>query len=205
MRRVLFCGLLCGSALMLPAAASAQAAALPGVTVEAASPALIERVRSVVTNSAGQYRILDLRPGTYDVTFTMTGFKSTRRSGIVLEGSFTAPVNADLELGALEETVTVTGESPVVDVVGNRQSVVVNRDMLDAIPTSSRSLQARANLIPGTTVTAVGSGQTAMTVHGSRFNDQVVMVGRHPHQPVGRGRPVQRHLPQRRHGTGNCL
>ena len=94
----------------------------------------------------------------------------------MLEGSFTAPVNADLELGALEETVTVTGESPVVDVVSNRQAVVVNREMLDAIPTATRSLQARANLIPGTTVTAVGSGQTAMTVHGSRFNDQVVMV-----------------------------
>ena len=188
MRRLAVClGLLCGAAIMMPATAHAQAAisgvvrdssgaALPGVTVEAASPALIERVRSVVTDSAGQYRILDLRPGTYDVTFAMTGFKTIRRSGIVLEGNFNAPVNADLELGALAETVTVTGESPMVDVASNKQTVVVNREMLDAIPTSSRSLQARANLIPGTTVTAVGSGQTAMTVHGSRFNDQVVMV-----------------------------
>ena len=100
--------------------------------------------------------------------------RSSRR--ILLEGNFTAPVNADLDIGALEETVTVTGESPVVDVVNNRQAVVVNREMLDAIPTATRSLQARANLIPGTTVTAVGSGQTAMTVYGSRFNDQVVMV-----------------------------
>jgi hypothetical protein len=188
MRRVLVSLVLLYAALLcVPETASAQAAisgvvrdasgaALPGVTVEAASPALIERTRTVVTDSAGQYRIVDLRPGTYSVTFTLSGFKSSRREGSVLEGSFTAPVSAELGLGALEETVTVTGESPVVDVVGNRQAVVVNREMLDAIPTATRSLQARANLIPGTTVTAVGSGQTAMTVHGSRFNDQVVMV-----------------------------
>jgi hypothetical protein len=154
----------------------ASGAALPGVTVEAASPALIERVRTTTTDGSGAYRIQDLRPGTYTVTFSIAGFKTVRREGIILEGSFNAPVSAALDLGALEETVTVTGESPVVDVVNNKQSVVVNRDMLDAIPTTTRSLQARANLIPGTTVTAVGSGQTAMTVHGSRFNDQVVMV-----------------------------
>jgi hypothetical protein len=188
MRRVLLCAAsLCVAVLLLPATASAQAAisgvvkdssgaALPGVTVEAASPALIERVRSVVTDSAGQYRILELRPGTYSVTFTMSGFKTIRREGILLEGNFTAPVNADLQLGALEETITVTGESPVVDVVSNRQTVVVNREMLDAIPTSTRSLQARANLIPGTTVTPVGSGQTSMTIYGSSSADQVVMV-----------------------------
>ena len=151
-------------------------ATLPGVTVEAASPSLIERVRSVVTDGAGQYRIIDLSPGTYGVTFTLAGFKPMRRAGIVLEGNFTAPVNADLEVGSLNETITVTGETPVVDVVSNRATVVVNRDMLDAIPTPSRSLQARANLIPGTTVTAVGSGQTSMTIYGSQAADQVVMV-----------------------------
>lgn len=188
MRRLLLSvATVCAAALLVPATASAQAAisgvvkdssgaALPGVTVEAASPALIERVRTVVTDAAGQYRILDLSPGTYDVTFTMSGFKTVRRPGIILEGTFNAPVSADLELGALEETITVTGESPVVDVVSNRQSVVVNRDMLDAIPTSTRSLQARANLIPGTTVTPVGSGQTSMTIYGSQAADQVVMV-----------------------------
>ena len=113
MRRVLICAaFVCAAALCLPTSANAQAAiagvvkdssgaALPGVTVEAASPALIERVRSVTTDASGQYRIVDLRPGTYTVTFTMSGFKSVRREGIVLEGSFTAPVNADLDLGAL--------------------------------------------------------------------------------------------------------
>ena len=106
----------------------------------------------------------------------MSGFKTVRRSGIILEGNFIAPVSADLQIGALEETVTVTGESPIVDVNSNRTTVVVNRDMLDAIPTGTRSLQARANLIPGTTVTPVGSGQTSMTVNGSRSEDSVVMV-----------------------------
>jgi hypothetical protein len=173
--------------LVLPPEVHAQAAiagvvkdgtgaSLPGVTVEASSPALIERVRSVVTDGAGQYRIIDLSPGTYTVTFTITGFKPIRRAGIVLEGNFTAPVNADLDVGNLNETITVTGETPVVDVVSNRATVVVNRDMMDAIPTATRSLQARAYLIPGTTVTAVGSGQTSMTIYGSQAADQVVMV-----------------------------
>ena len=173
--------------LVLPSDVHAQAAiagvvkdgtgaALPGVTVEASSPALIERARTVVTDGAGQYRIIDLSPGIYDVTFTITGFKPIRRAGIVLEGNFTAPVNVELEVGNVNETVTVTGESPVVDVVSNRATVVVNRDMMDAIPTATRSLQARAYLIPGTMVTPVGSGQTSMTIYGSQAADQVVMV-----------------------------
>ena len=188
MRRFISSAVIFGVWLFLvPSPANAQAAlagtvrdgsgaALPGASVEAASSSLIEKVRSVAADSSGQYRIVDLPPGTYTVTFALPGFKTVRREGIVLEGSFTAPVSADLEVGALEETVTVTGETPVVDVTGNRLAVVINRDMLDAIPTSTRSLQARANLIPGTTVTAVGSGQTSMTIYGSQAADQVVMV-----------------------------
>jgi hypothetical protein len=174
-------------ALVLPSTVHAQAAiagvvkdstgaALPGVTVEAASPALIERVRSVISDGAGQYRIIDLSPGVYDVTFTLTGFKPIRRAGVVLEGNFTAPVSVQLEVGNLNETVTVSGESPVVDVVSNRATVVVNREMMDALPTGTRSLQARAYLIPGTMVTPVGSGQTSMTIYGSSSADAVVMV-----------------------------
>src|SRR6185295_10571073 len=113
--------------LLLPAAAYAQAAitgvvrdtsgaVLPGVTVEAASPVLIEQVRSVVSDDTGQYRIVDLRPGTYSVTFTLPGFSTVRREGIELSGTFVATVNGDLKVGALEETVTVTGETPIVDV-----------------------------------------------------------------------------------------
>src|SRR5262245_53480033 len=91
-------------------------AVLPGVTVEAASPALIEKTRSVVTDGSGQYNIVDLRPGTYTVTFTLPGFSVVKREGVELAGGFTATVNADLRVGTLEETVTVTGESPVVDI-----------------------------------------------------------------------------------------
>src|SRR5216117_4057307 len=93
-------------------------AVLPGVTVEAASPALIEKVRSVVSDGTGQYRILDLRHGSYTVTFTLTGFSTVKREGIELTGSFTATVNADMRVGAVEETVTVTGETPIVDIQG---------------------------------------------------------------------------------------
>src|SRR5256886_16331397 len=82
-------------------------AVLPGVTVEAASPALIEKVRSVVTDGTGQYQIVNLVPGTYTVSFTLPGFNTVKREGIVLSGSFTAKIDADLRVGALEETITV--------------------------------------------------------------------------------------------------
>ena len=91
-------------------------AVLPGVTVEATSPVLIEKVRSASTDDTGQYRIIELRPGTYTVTFTLPGFTTVKREGLVLPAEFVATVNADLRVGGLEETVTVTGESPVVDV-----------------------------------------------------------------------------------------
>src|SRR5215468_6437885 len=94
----------------------ASGAVLPGVTVEAASPALIEKTRTAVTDGSGQFRVVDLRPGTYTVTFTLPGFSTVRREGIVLTGSFVATVNADLRVGTVEETITVTGESPIVDV-----------------------------------------------------------------------------------------
>src|SRR6201988_2666281 len=90
-------------------------AVLPGVTVEAARPALIEKVRSAVTDSTGQYRIENLRPGSYGVTFTLPGFSTVKREGIELTGSFVATVNTDLRVGAVEETITVSGATPVVD------------------------------------------------------------------------------------------
>ena len=127
--------------LLLPSAAYAQAAitgvvrdasggVLPGVTVEAASPALIEKVRSVVTDDTGQYRIVDLRPGTYTVTFALPGFNAVKREGIELSGNFVATVNADLRVGTLEETITVTGESPIVDVQSARTQQIIDRDVL---------------------------------------------------------------------------
>src|SRR4051812_43833848 len=121
---VRFAWLLFAGCMLLPATAWAQAdtgniagvvrdtsgAVMPGVTVEAASPALIEKVRAVITDNQGLYRIVDLRPGTYSVTFTLPGFSSVRREGVALSTGFTANVNAELKVGSLEETITVSGE-----------------------------------------------------------------------------------------------
>src|SRR5678809_671860 len=114
-----------GVLLLVPSAVLAQAsitgvvkdtsgAVLPGVTVEAASPALIEKTRTATTDESGRYRIVDLRAGTYTVTFTLTGFSPVKRDGVELTGTFTATIDADLKVGTLEETVTVTGQSPIV-------------------------------------------------------------------------------------------
>ena len=123
-------------------------AVLPGVTVEASSPALIERVRTVVTDATGQYRIVDLRPGRYIVTFTLPGFSTVRREGLELSGTFTATIDAALSVGALEEAVTVTGESPIVNTASARREQVVNRELLTAIP-SARTYQTLIGLAPG--------------------------------------------------------
>lgn len=171
----------------LPALASAQSsitgsvrdasgAVLPGVTVEASSPALIEKTRSAVTDGAGQYRIVSLPPGTYDIVFSLSGFRTVRREGIVLQGNFAAQINSELQVGALEESITVTGESPIVDVVNNRSQFVANRDILDAIPTPIRNTPLRALLLPGTAVTPFVLGQYTMSVHGSNPSDTVIAI-----------------------------
>src|SRR3954453_14431950 len=108
---------------------------LPGVTVEASSAALIEGSRAAVTDNAGGYRIENLRPGEYVVTFALTGFRTVKREGIILPASFTATVNVDLSVGQLEESITVTGESPLVDVRGSVSQSVMSRATLDTIPT----------------------------------------------------------------------
>src|SRR5262245_15417790 len=108
----------------------ASAAVLPGVTVEASSPVLIEKTRTVVSDGTGQYRITDLLPGTYTVTFTLTGFSTVRREGIEVSGSGVITVNADLRVGALEETLTVTGQSPIVDTQSVRREVVLTNETL---------------------------------------------------------------------------
>jgi hypothetical protein len=173
--------------VLLPGAAFAQAtiagvvkdssgAILPGVTVETFSASLIERSRAVVTDGAGQYRIVDLPPGTYDVVFSLAGFKTIRREGIVLQGTFTAQVNGDLQVGALEETITVSGAPPTVDVISNTAQFVVDRDILDAIPTPVRNTPLRALLLPGTSVTPFVLGQYTMSVHGSASSDTVIAI-----------------------------
>src|SRR5438876_2269826 len=153
-------------------------AVMPGVTVEAASPALIERVRSVTTDAQGLYRIVDLRPGVYTVTFTLPGFGTFRRDGIELTTGFTATVNGDLKVGTVEETVTVTGESPVVDVQNVQQQTTITRATLDAIPTSRRPAQLLTIIVGadagGTNfhdVGGVGSDRGFFGVHGQRADD----------------------------------
>ena len=126
-----------------------SAAVLPGVTVEAASPALIEKVRTGVTDTEGRYNIVDLRPGTYTVTFTLPGFRAFRREGIVLTAGFAATVDAQLQLGALEETITVTGEAPLVDTQSARRQTVISDELLDVLPTSTKNWSALATLTPG--------------------------------------------------------
>ena len=124
-------------------------AVLPGVSVEAASPVLIERVRAAVTDGQGRFNITELRPGLYTVTFTLPGFATVIREGIELTSGFTASVNVELRVGALEETVTVTGASPLVDTQNVRQQTVVQREAIDALPIGQGSTSSFVSLIPG--------------------------------------------------------
>jgi hypothetical protein len=147
---------------------------MPGVTVEASSPALIEKVRSVVSDAEGQYKIVDLRPGTYTVTFTLPGFSTVKREGIEISAGFTATINADLKVGGLEETITVSGQSPVVDTQNVVQQKVITREILDSVPTSRSNYAAltpgasRSTDVGGSNGTDAGS---TFTIHGSRAGD----------------------------------
>jgi carboxypeptidase family protein len=182
--------------ILLPTAAWAQTAStgsiagvardttgavLPGVTVEAASPALIEKVRSAVTDGQGQYRVVDLRPGVYTVTFALTGFSTVIRDGIELQAGFTAPVNAELRVSNVKETITVTGQSPVVDVQNVSTQRVLTREVIDTIPTG-KVIFNMAALVPGMVLTGngaaandvgglAGMGSIRMSIHGGVFGD----------------------------------
>src|SRR5438094_1593285 len=146
--------------LLPPAAAGAQVnatiagvvkdtsgAVMPGVTVEATSPALIEKVRAGVTDDQGQFKIVDLRPGAYIVTFSLPGFSTVKREGLELTTAFTTTVNAELKVGTLTETVTVSGASPVVDTQNVQTRTVFTRESLDSLPTD-RALPGYAALTP---------------------------------------------------------
>src|ERR671919_2207002 len=163
---------------LLPAAAWAQSSitgvvrdtsggVLPGVTVEASSPALIAGSSTTVTDDQGLYRIVDLRPGPYTVTFTLPGFSTVRREGIELRAEFTATVNADMAVGAIEETLTVTGEAPIVDTRSSRAQVQFERDTLEALPGAGR-LTTLSAVLPVATVTQEnnsGLGGTSDPTH----------------------------------------
>jgi len=197
-QRILSLFVLGVAGVLLPATAQAQAsiagavtdasgAVLPGVTVEASSPALIEGTRTVVSDGSGRYRVESLRPGPYVVTFMLAGFATVRREGIEVVGTATATVNAELRVGALNETVTVTGAAPTVDTRGIRQERVIDRELLDALP-FGRTPQTAALMTPGasavstfgaieiggTNIIMTGGGLTS--VHGSRGGDSRVAI-----------------------------
>jgi hypothetical protein len=196
--------LVAGLLLAFPAGALAQAvisgsvkdssgAVLPGVTVEAASPALIEKVRTAVSDGNGVYRIEDLRPGTYSVTFTLPGFKTYKREGIVLTGSFTASVDGDMAVGGLEETVTVTGESPIVDVQSAKHEQTITNEVLKSIPTV-RSYNAMVVVVPGVVTnlndTVTGTATTQFPIHGGRNNEgRMTIDGLNVGNPPGGNQP----------------
>ena len=156
----------------------ASGAVLPGVTVEAASPALIEKVRSAVTDGQGVYRVIDLRPGTYSVTFTLAGFNTLRRENVELTTGFTATVNGDLTVGNLAETVTVSGATPVVDTQNVSQQRTFSRELLDAVPTA-KSMLGIASLMPSVVEPpnaqdvggSKGERSVRLSVHGSKTYD----------------------------------
>jgi Carboxypeptidase regulatory-like domain len=157
-----------GAVAVLPDAASAQSAIAgvvrdasggvpPGVNVEASSEVLIEKTRSVVTDGAGQYKIVDLRPGTYIVTFTLPGFTTIKRENVQLPAEFTSTINAEMKVGTIEESITVSAESPVVDVTTAVHTQVLSREAIDSIPTG-RTIQGMGQLIVGISLNLPDTG-----------------------------------------------
>jgi hypothetical protein len=156
-------------------------AVLPGVSVEASSPVLIEKTRSAVTGSSGQYEIVDLRPGTYTVTFMLSGFSVVKREGVEVSGAGVITINADLRVGAIAETITVTGETPVVDTQSTRRQSVLSSEIINALP-ASRSYGAYLTAIPSMQVGLGGMSaltdpqMTFFTAYGGRPNEGRVTI-----------------------------
>lgn len=181
------------SIVSVPAIAAAQGtltgtvrdtsgAVLPGATVEASSEALIEKTRSAITDDTGQFRIVDLRPGTYSLTFTLEGFNAVRRDGIELSGDATLTVSAELRVGSIQETVSVTAESPIVDVQSVRRQVTVSNEVISSLP-AARSYAGVMMLIPATTIQAGGNldiqvtpGMLVFGGMGGRNNEARIQV-----------------------------
>jgi hypothetical protein len=201
MRRVVMAVVAC---LVAPTPAWAQASiagavkdasggVLPGVAVEAASPELIERVRTAVSDSNGRYRIEDLRPGTYTVTFTLVGFMTLKRDGVILSGSAVTTIDAELRVGGVAETVTVTGESPVVDVVSTKREVTLDNQTMRNLP-SVRSYSYLLTAVPGvqSNITDVNTGPVfaIFPVHGGRgVESRLTVDGLNISNPPGGNQP----------------
>ena len=200
------CFALLGLGLLLPALAHAQAtvsgtvrdssaAVLPGVTVEAASPVLIEKVRTAVTDSSGQYRITELPPGTYTLTFTLSGFTTLKRDEVNVSGSGVIPVSVDMRVGALAETITVTGESPLVDTQTTRREVVVNAETIRDLPIT-RSYGAVLYAVPGLNV--------APGVNGNDYSPSMALFSAHGGNST-EGRMMVNGLPVAGSFSGNSV
>src|SRR6266516_3570196 len=184
MRALAKIAVVCAMAVLVPSAVGAQAITgtvrdasggiLPGVSVEASSPALIEKVHTAVTDSAGLYRIVDLRPGVYTLTVSLPGFATVKREGIELTGTATLTIPIDLKVGELQETVTVTGASPVVDVQNTRRETVIGADAIASLP-ATRAYGSILNAMPGVTVDNNGLAATPtmtfFSAHGGRTNE----------------------------------
>lgn len=184
--------------VLLPASAGAQAisgvvtdssgAVLPGVSVEAASPALIERSRTTVTDGAGRYNLVSLSPGAYAVTFTLSGFNTVKREGIVLQQGFTAPVNVQMAIGNVQEVVQVVSEAPLVDVQNLSSPQSMTSEMLSTLPLGTRSLGDIANRMVGVAPGGFGTGgfnyrgstDMVVTVDGNRSQYINLFLGNAP-------------------------
>ena len=168
-------------------------AVLPGVTVEAASPALIEKVRTATTDGSGRYRIESLQPGTYSVTFTLSGFAAQKKDGVVLSGSGVVTVNGDLKVGGLQETITVTGTTPVVDVASTKREITLDNETMRSLP-AVRSYSYLLNTVPGLTsnITDVNTGPVfaIFPVHGGRgVESRLTVEGMNISNPPGGNQP----------------
>jgi hypothetical protein len=178
--------------LVIPSAVHAQAtlagtvrdasgAVLPGATIEASSPVLIEKARTAVSDGTGQYRITELPPGTYTVTFTLSGFSTVKRDGVTVSGSGVIPINADLRVGALEETITVSGVSPLVDTQSTRRETVIDQETINALPITrnySGVLYATPGLTvqPGVNANELMPSMALFSAHGGNSTEGRVFV-----------------------------
>ncbi len=171
----------------------ASGAVLPGVTVEAASPVLIEKVRTAITDGTGRYRIEDVRPGTYSVTFTLPGFSTVKSEGLIISGTAVTTVNGEMRVGGVQETITVTGETPIVDVSSTRREITLDNETIRSLP-STRSYSYLINTVPGlqTNNNNVNTGPVfaIFPIHGGRgVESRLTVDGLNISNPPGGNQP----------------
>src|SRR5262245_39231675 len=174
-------------------AKDSSGAVLPGVTVEASSPALIEKVRTAVTDANGRYRIEDLRPGTYTVTFTLAGFATVKRDGLLVSGSAVIAADADMRVGGVQETITVTGETPLVDTQSTKREITLDNETMRNLP-SVRSYSYLLSTVPGlqTNNNNVNTGPVfaIFPIHGGRgVESRLTVDGLNISNPPGGNQP----------------